>query len=99
MRFLSTSIDRFFAYSPTELVGQPFAELLHPTDKPVFEGGVQKALTASAHPITLSCRVRHKLGSWTHCEITITNMLHQSTLQALVLNIRDVTDRKEMEER
>ena len=99
MRFLSTSIDRFFAYSPIELVGQPFAELLHPTDKPVFEGGVQKALTASAHPITLSCRVRHKLGSWTHCEITITNMLHQSTLQALVLNIRDVTDRKEMEER
>src|SRR5256712_6006524 len=99
MRFLSTSIDRFFAYSPIELVGQPFTELLHPTDGPVFDGGVQKALAASAHPITVSCRVRHKLGSWTHCEITITNMLHQSTLQALVLNIRDVTDRKEMEER
>ena len=99
MRFLSTSIDRFFAYSPTELVGQPFSELLHPTDRSIFDGGVQKALTASAHPISVSCRVRHKLGSWTHCEITITNMLHQSTLQALVLNIRDVTDRKEMEER
>src|SRR5436190_533408 len=58
-RFLSTSIDRFFAYSPTELVGQPFAELLHPTDKSIFDGGVQKALTASAHPISVSCRVRH----------------------------------------
>ena len=99
MRFLSTSIDRFFAYTPTELVGQPFSELLHPADRPIFDSGVQKALTASAHPISVSCRVRHKLGSWTHCEITITNMLHQSTLQALVLNIRDVTDRKEMEER
>src|SRR5207247_10936612 len=36
MRFLSTSIDRFFAYSPTELVGQPFTDLLHPTDGPGF---------------------------------------------------------------
>jgi diguanylate cyclase (GGDEF)-like protein/PAS domain S-box-containing protein len=99
MQFLSTSIDRFFAYSPAELVGQPFTDLIHPTERPVFMAGVKKALTASAHPITVSCRIRHKLSSWTHCEITITNLLHHSTLQAIVLNIRDVTDRKEMEER
>src|SRR5207248_1942547 len=55
MRFLSTSIDRFFAYNPTELVGQPFTELLHPADRPIFDSGVQKALTASAHPISVSC--------------------------------------------
>jgi len=99
VRFVSTSIDRFFAYSPTELVGQPFSELLHPEDRPTFADGLKKALTASAHPIPVSCRFRHKLGSWTHCHVTITNLLHQSSPQALVLNIRDVTDRKEMEER
>jgi diguanylate cyclase (GGDEF)-like protein/PAS domain S-box-containing protein len=99
VRFVSTSIDRFFAYSPTELIGQPFTELLHPDDRPTFAEGLKKALAASAHPIPVSCRFRHKLGSWTHCQVTITNLLHQSSPQALVLNIRDVTDRKEMEER
>jgi diguanylate cyclase (GGDEF)-like protein/PAS domain S-box-containing protein len=99
VRFVSTSVDRFFAYSPTELVGQPFTELLHPSDKPVFKSGLAKALTASARPVVVSCRFRHKLGSWTYCEVTITNLLHRSSSQALVLNIRDVTDRKEMEER
>jgi diguanylate cyclase (GGDEF)-like protein/PAS domain S-box-containing protein len=99
VRFVSTSIDRFFAYSPTELVGQPFTELLHPDDRPAFAGALKKALTASAHPVLVSCRFRHKLGSWTHCEVTITNLLHRSSEQALVLNIRDVTDRKEMEGR
>ncbi len=99
VRFVSTSIDRFFAYSSTELVGQAFSEVLHPEDRTTFADGLKKALTASAHPIPVNCRFRHKLGSWTHCQVTITNLLHQSSSQALVLNIRDITDRKEMEER
>ena len=99
VRFVSTSIDRFFAYTSTELVGQPFSELLHPDDQLAFAVGLKKALTASALPVVVHCRFRHKLGSWTHCEVTITNLLHRSSSQALVLNIRDVTDRKDMEER
>ncbi len=99
VRFVSTSIDRFFAYTSTELVGQPFSGLLHPDDQPAFASGLKKALTASALPVVVHCRFRHKLGSWTHCEVTITNLLHRSSSQALVLNIRDVTDRKDMEER
>src|ERR1700737_914025 len=99
VRFVSTSIDRFFAYSSTELVGQPFSDLLHPSDQPAFATGLKKALTASALPVVVHCRFRHKLGSWPHCEVTITNLLHRSSSQALVLNIRDVTDRKDMEER
>ena len=99
VQFVSSSIDRFFAYGPTELNGQAFSELVHADDRAAFAGGLRKALTASAHPITVGCRFKHKLGSWTHCEITITNMLHNASPQAIVLNIRDVTDRKEMEER
>jgi diguanylate cyclase (GGDEF)-like protein/PAS domain S-box-containing protein len=99
VRFVSNSIDRFFAYTSTELEGQLFSELLHPSDRAAFAAGLKKALTASALPVSVDCRFRHKLGSWTHCEVTITNLLHRSSSQALVLNIRDVTDRKEMEER
>jgi diguanylate cyclase (GGDEF)-like protein/PAS domain S-box-containing protein len=99
VRFVSTSIDRFFAYTATELVGQPFSEVLHPSDQPAFAGGLKKAMTASALPVVVDCRFRHKLSSWTHCEVTITNLLHRSSSRALVFNVRDVTDRKEMEER
>ena len=99
VRFVSTSIDRFFAYTPTELIEQPITELIHPEDRAAFTVGLQKSLAASAHPIPVNCRFRHKLGSWTHCQVTITNLLHQSSAQGVVFNIRDVTDRKEMEER
>ncbi|HXN01604.1 MAG TPA: EAL domain-containing protein [Candidatus Dormibacteraeota bacterium] len=99
VRFASSSMDRFFAYTSTELVGQRFSELLHPTDQAAFAAGMKKALAASALPVVVHCRFWHKLGSWTHCEVTITNLLHQSSSHALVLNIRDVTDRKDMEER
>src|SRR5438445_13856745 len=87
-RLFITSIDRFFAYTSTELEGQAFSELLHPSDRAAFAAGLKKALTASAMPVGVDCRFRHKLGSWTHCEVTITNLLHRSSSQALVLNIR-----------
>ena len=51
VRFVSTSIDRFFAYTSAELLGQPFSELLHPSDRAAFAAGLKKALTASALPV------------------------------------------------
>src|SRR5438132_1425561 len=54
VRFVSTSIDRLFAYSPTELIGHPITELPHPDDRAAFTVGLQKSLAASAHSITVS---------------------------------------------
>ena len=99
IRFQSASAQRIFAYSPAELVGRPLLELVHPADRKALEVGLDAALKASAHPTSVDCRLRHKLGSWSPCEITITNLLYLPSVQGLVLNIRDVSERKELEEK
>ncbi|MEO9008506.1 MAG: diguanylate cyclase, partial [Candidatus Dormibacter sp.] len=99
IRFQSTSAERIFAYSPAELVGQPLLELVHPADRPALQAGLDAAMKASAHPTSVDCRLRHKLGSWSPCEITITNLLYLPSVQGLVLNIRDVSERTELEEK
>src|SRR4029453_11095737 len=42
-------------------------------------------------------RYRHKNGSWIWCEGTVTNMLHEPGINALVSNFRDISERKEAE--
>ena len=99
IRFQSASVERILAYAPGELVNQPLLDLVHPDDRATVASRLDDALKASALPTSLDCRIRHKLGAWSPCEVTITNLLHLPSVQALVLNIRDVTERKVLEER
>lgn len=99
IRFQSTSAERIFAYSPAELVGHRLLDLVHPGDRGNLQAQLDQVLKASAHPTSVDCRLRHKLGSWSPCEITITNLLYLPSVQGLVLNIRDVTERTELEEK
>ena len=99
IRFQSTSVERIFAYAPGELVGHPFIELVHPADQQRLLNGLAQAMKASAHPTSVDLRVRHKLGSWSPCEVTITNLLLLPSVESLVLNIHDIAERKQLEER
>jgi diguanylate cyclase (GGDEF)-like protein/PAS domain S-box-containing protein len=99
IRFQSASAERIFGYSGAAWVGHHLADLVHPSDRPVLERRLDQVLKASGHPITVDCRLRHNLGSWTPCAITITNLLYLPSVQGLVLNIRDVSERTELEEK
>jgi diguanylate cyclase (GGDEF)-like protein/PAS domain S-box-containing protein len=99
IRFQSTSVQRIFAYAPGELVGTRLVDLAFVSDRPAVLNCLSDALKASAHPASLTCRLRHKLGTWTHSELTITNLLYLPSVEGLVINIRDVSDRKELEDK
>jgi diguanylate cyclase (GGDEF)-like protein/PAS domain S-box-containing protein len=99
IQFQSGSVQRIFAYAPTEWVGRSLAELVHPADRADLLGALADALKASAHPVSVDCRIGHKLGTWSPCEITITNLLYLPSVKSLVVNIRDVTDRKQLEDK
>ena len=99
IRFQSASVQRLFAFAPGELVGTRLVDLAHLEDRPALLNCLSDALKASAHPTSVTCRLRHKLGTWTHCEVTVTNLLYLPSVEGLVVNIRDVSDRKELEEK
>jgi diguanylate cyclase (GGDEF)-like protein/PAS domain S-box-containing protein len=99
IRFQSTSVQRIFAYAPGELVGTRLVDLAFVSDRPALLSCLSDALKASAHPASVTCRLRHKLGTWTHSEITITNLLYLPSVEGLVVNIRDVSDRKQLEDK
>jgi len=93
----SPSITHVLGYSPTELHGHSFLSFSHPED----QAGAREALLGlCATPrmsVTVALRYKHKDGTYRWLEGAGTNLLDQPGVNAVVLNYRDVTERKRME--
>lgn len=70
----------------------------HPEDLPMMKGIYAELITKPGIPIPFQGRFLHKLGHYYWLEGTLTNMLHIKSVNAVVANIRDITERKKAEE-
>ncbi|MGI9039503.1 MAG: diguanylate cyclase domain-containing protein, partial [Gemmatimonadales bacterium] len=98
MRFVSPSATRVFGYIPAELTGQQVSDLLHPEDRDRAAIFVNDAARAPGVTGPVEWRFRQPDGSWLHAEILATNLLSDPTVRGLVLNTRDVSERKRLEQ-
>ncbi|HZF47559.1 MAG TPA: PAS domain S-box protein [Polyangiaceae bacterium] len=96
--YASPSCKALMGYEPEELLGQKGVDLTHPDDVPL----VQKAMVAileepSAH--TVSYRMRAKDGRYVWVESVATTVRDPETgaVREIVLVVRDVTARKQVE--
>ena len=96
--YLSPSIERSFGYRPEELIGKNISELIHPDDLPgffeVFIRKIQNPNTTSS----IEFRARHKDGAWRILESIGKTLPHGLVVTGMVLNSRDITERKRDEE-
>ena len=97
--FISPSVKRIIGYEPHELVGQSIFSMVHPDEIPVaaenFTNVMQKDRTLFD---PAEFRVRHKDGSWRRVESVSENLLDDPAVGGIVLNSRDVTERRRVEE-
>ena len=94
VRSVSDSVQQVLGHSPRDLVGRPIGDLVHPDDALQLVGGQ----IDGPGPLFLSCRFRHLDGSWRHLEITGTNLRDEPAVGGIVLNARDVTERRAAED-
>ncbi len=96
--YQTPSSKRTFGYEVGTLEGRPFTALLHPDDVEqavaVFTGVAFRAGTS----VTAQWRVRHENGGWHFAEVIATNLLSDETVEGIVLTLRDVSERKGLEE-
>ena len=81
------------------LLGQRLDALIHPDDLSAARAQLTKVLTGGlAASANSECRVSHADGSWREVDTVITNLVDDPDVGAIVLNSRDVTDRRVLEE-
>ncbi|WP_189078145.1 putative bifunctional diguanylate cyclase/phosphodiesterase [Mangrovihabitans endophyticus] len=97
--YQSESIKRVFGYHAPDVVGQHMNGFLD-ADSAHRLSGAMVELAATPHASTVvEALVRHGDGSWRQAEVTITNQLSDPNVGGLVLNTRDVSERKTLQER
>src|SRR5215211_5004607 len=99
VRYVSPAIERVLGYRPEERVGNSTLELLHPDDVARARAMFDESLQSPGIPLSIEVRMRHRDGSWRCLEATVMNLLDDPSVGGLVLNSRDITKRKEAEQR
>ncbi|HEX2062442.1 MAG TPA: PAS domain S-box protein, partial [Thermoanaerobaculia bacterium] len=96
--YVSPSVERLLGYKPDELVGRPHFESVHPDDRDRIVAAVRRLASASGPRVSETYRFQRKDGRWRVLESVGTNLLDHPQVRGLVLNTRDVTDRRQMEQ-
>ncbi|MDP9457558.1 MAG: EAL domain-containing protein [Actinomycetota bacterium] len=95
----SPAIEAMLGYGPEELVGKNALGLIHPEDAPrVLRAFARLFEERGANPY-VEYRFRHADGSWRHLESSGVNLLEEPSVGGIVVNTRDITERKLLEER
>jgi len=84
---------RNLGYTSGELVGRNAFELTHPQDASRLKKLLAELLQKPGNARTAQFRIRHKDDSWHWMEGTATNLLNEPSVQAIVINARDITER------
>ena len=98
IRFVSPSAMRVFGYDPAAMLRQSVPDVLHPDDRERAVTFLRDAAQAPGVSGPVEWRFRQQDGSWLHAEILATNLLHDATVKGIVLNTRDVSERRRLEE-
>jgi len=97
--YAGPSTERIVGYKKEEFEGKNGFDFVHPLDR---ERTMDILRNLTRHPgaiITTELRLKHKDGSWRWLEATGSNLLNNPTIQSIVINYRDVTERKTTDER
>jgi PAS domain S-box-containing protein len=98
INYISPSVQSILGHVPEELIGEYNFILLHPDDLVrVRHFHAENIAKPGASP-ALEARLRHADGSWRHFEGTGNNLLDDPDVGGVVINLREVTERKRAED-
>lgn len=87
-----------FGYDPAEWKGRTFLERIHPAEIERIAKLFAELVADPGGTVRGETVVRHGDGSWRHCEWVAANLLHDPAVCGIVINYRDVTERRTYEQ-
>jgi diguanylate cyclase (GGDEF)-like protein/PAS domain S-box-containing protein len=98
IKYCSRSVERYAGYKPEELIGKSAFNFIYADDLPRAVADYNKAIQTKDKAIPNEFRLVHKDGSVRIFEGLGKNLLDNHSVEGFVMNIRDVTERRQMEE-
>ncbi len=96
--YTGPSTNRILGYKNVDFTGRMAFEFVHPDDRDNTLRVFRSVANRPGQIVLLQYRMRHNNGTWRWIEATANNLLEEPNVHAVVVNYRDITDRKTMEE-
>ena len=98
IRYESPAIAHLFGDSLKGKAADSYVQLLHPDDVQPFIHLQGYVLNHPREAMPFEFRARHKDGAWRSFEGSVTNRFDDPNVEGIIVNFRDVTERKRAEE-
>jgi PAS domain S-box-containing protein len=92
--YASPSVERVLGYTPDEFAGRSLYGAVHMDHGQRMADTVAELLVEPNKVVIDEVMLLHKDRSWRWIECTMRNLMHEPSVQALVINFRDITERK-----
>ena len=97
VEYESSAVERVLGYRPEDRVGRSAFEFIHPDDLARGSELLGEVIRASGAMASGEFRVKHADGSWRWLEVVGKNLFEDPAVGGLVVNYRDITTRKTLE--
>lgn len=97
VRYQSPSARTILGYDHEAVIGHTVNEVVHPEDADRLKTAVEAMMASPGSPVKAEIRLRHAGGAWRHIEFTGADLRDNPAIDGIVLNGRDVTERKLLE--
>lgn len=99
LRQVTPSAERILGYTMEESKGVNPADYTHPDDLLGLLTLLNELIQEPGKVVTTQYRFKHKDGSWRWLESTMSNLISEPNVNAIVFNYRDISERKQVEEK
>lgn len=95
--YISDAVERVMGYRPDERIGKRIFEFYDGADLEKIRKMIELVLSEFGKKIQGELTFVTKLGERVNLELYMQNLLHDSSINGIVVNFRDITSRVEME--
>jgi PAS domain S-box-containing protein len=97
IRYVSASARRLLGHEPGELENRSWQSIVHRDDASSIRAALEEVMPSSDASQTVEFRIQHRDGSWRVMEAVVDNRNIDEALGGIVVNARDITERKQAE--
>lgn len=94
----SPSVEKLVGYTVDEVLGSDGLSFIHPEDGREALDTLSNLLLEPGATATVELRARHRDGSWRVAEAIAQNLLEHPAVRGIVVNVRDITERRQVED-
>ena len=93
--YINPAVEEVLGFKPEERIGSKGFELVHPDDMKLLADSFHTLSTDINAPVIRGeMHLRHKDGSWRTLEAVGSNLANNNVVEAVIVNYRDITERK-----